>query len=324
MSTPEPPLAVPAPKTAVAPVLDTQNVLWYFGALAGTAASFAVIAQVSQSARGLWILLASLAFIGVYAAAAFLLIRSGWLIPGGVIASTAVTFVPLAVLAFEVLIGVTSGKPAPSSGAVAGIEAEQPPTVHGFDGRGFSLAVATALAGLLVYRLARYAYVFAWIAIATLIAVELLVPAFDSNPSSKVQIDVLLVLGLVFVAVGLVADRQKSRRVAFWWHFVGLVAITIGFTYHAAVHSSPGWFFIIVAGLVALGLAVELERAFFAFFGLVGIYSPFVHYSDAWLGKLGIAFALAVLGFAILGVGIAVQHSVERWTGFSRRPPAAA
>ena len=323
VETTEPPPAAPEAKTPAVPVLDTQNVLWYFGALAGTAASVAVIAQVSQANRGVWILLASLAFIAVYAGAAVALVRSGWLVPGGVIASAAVTFVPFAVLAFEVLIGVASGAPRPSTDVVIAGE-EQTTPIHGFDGRAFSLAVATVAAGLLVFWLSRYAYVFLWISIASLIAVELFVPALDSNPSSETQLNVLLGTGLAFVAIGLVADRRGLRHVAFWWHLVGLLAITSGFSYHAAAHSSPGWLFIVAAGLVALGLAIALERATFAFFGLLGIYSPFLHYSDEWFGNLGIAFALAVLGFAIVGIGLAVQSSGGQLSGRVGPRPAAA
>jgi hypothetical protein len=74
--------------------------------------------------------------------------------------------------------------------------------------------------------------------------------------------------------------------------------------------SSPGWLFIVAAGLVALGLAIALERATFAFFELLGIYAPFLHYSDTWFGNLGLAFALAVLGFAILA-GRACSSELE-------------
>ncbi|HEX4323306.1 MAG TPA: hypothetical protein VHZ77_01620 [Gaiellaceae bacterium] len=320
METTEPPPAETVSKTAAAPVLDTQNVLWYFGALAGTGASFAVVAQVSGAARGLWILLASLAFIAAYALAATLLIRSGWLIPGGVIAATAVTFVPLAVAAFEVLVGLASGNPAPTSESIVAVEEQQPPVAHGFDWHGFSLAVATVAAGLAVYWLTRYSYVFLWVAIATLLVVELFVPAVDSSPSTETRVDVLFGTGLAFVAIGLYADWRAARREAFWWHLVGLWALTLGFSYHVAVHSSPGWIFVVAAGIVALGLSIELRRASFAFFGLLGIYSPFVHYSDDWFGNLGIAFALAVLGFAILAVGISVQQSGGRLSGRLARP----
>src|SRR5205823_1799435 len=44
------------------PRFDTANILWYLGAIATAFASNAVVAAVHSSARGIWILLVSLAF----------------------------------------------------------------------------------------------------------------------------------------------------------------------------------------------------------------------------------------------------------------------
>src|SRR5438132_189485 len=53
---------VPAP-VREQPAFDTPNILWFFGAFTAAGASDAVIAQVHHSARGVWILLVSLAFL---------------------------------------------------------------------------------------------------------------------------------------------------------------------------------------------------------------------------------------------------------------------
>ena len=65
------------------PRLDPPNILWFFGGLTAAAASLAVISRVHPSARGLWILLAALAFLAAFAAVSALLLGSGWRVPGG-------------------------------------------------------------------------------------------------------------------------------------------------------------------------------------------------------------------------------------------------
>jgi hypothetical protein len=305
------------PRTPAVPVLDPPNVLWYFGALAGTIACVAIVGQVPASARGTWVLLVSLAFIGVYAALSFGLLRAGWQIPGGVVAATAVSFVPIAGAAFEQLVGIGATKVVPDSGTVLG-DTESPPgaPVEAFHGRSFALVLLTIVAGLLVYRRLRFAFVLAWVAVAAFIGTQIVLPLFDSDPGTAAHFDAALGAGIFLVVVGLVLDQRGIRREAFWWHLVGLVAVTAAFSYHTSFHSSPGWVSALLAGLVALGLAVLYRRATFAFFGLLGLYAPLAHYGDDWFGNLGLACALAALGFTILAAGIVVQ-------GTNRRLPAA-
>ncbi len=303
----------PEPKTPAVPVLDPPNVLWYFGALAGTVACMAIVGQVPASARGTWVLLVSLAFLGAYAAVSVGLLRAGWQIPGGIVAATAVSFVPIAGAAFEQLIGVGATKVVPDSGTVLG-DTESPPgaPVEAFHGRSFALVLLTIAAGLLVYRQLRFTFVFAWIAVATFIGTQIVLPLFDSHPSTAAHFDAALGAGIFLVAVGLALDHRRLRREAFWWHLVGLLAVTAAFSYHTSFHSSPGWFFALLAGLVALGLAVVYRRPTFAFFGLLGLYAPLAHYGDDWFGNLGLACALATLGFTVLAAGVLVQESNRR------------
>jgi hypothetical protein len=103
---PAPPPPAPAAPTADLPVFDTPNILWHFGALSAAVAGIAVIGEVHHSARGFWVLLVSLAFLAAFAIAAAALLRTDRGIPGGILAATAVSFVPLAGEGFERLIGV--------------------------------------------------------------------------------------------------------------------------------------------------------------------------------------------------------------------------
>jgi hypothetical protein len=69
--------------TAERPRLDPPNILWFFGGLTAAAAGNAVVSRVHPSARGLWMLLAALAFLAVFAALSTALLRAGWTVPGG-------------------------------------------------------------------------------------------------------------------------------------------------------------------------------------------------------------------------------------------------
>jgi hypothetical protein len=303
-------------RTAAAPLLDTQNVFWYFGALAGTAACIALAGQVPESARGLWILLVSLAFLAAYGVGVVALQRAGWLVSAGVLAATAVTFVPIAGAAFERLVGITSTHAHLESPViVAGDGGPAPLGVQGgdtFSGSAFVLALLTVVAGLVVYRLVRYAYVFLWVAVAALVATQILVPAFDAHPGADGRFDAALATGILFVILGLLLDANDLRRQAFWWHVVALAAVTSALAYHTGFHRSGWWIADLAAGLAALAVAAVVERATFAFFGLLGLYAPFVHWSGDWFGNVGTALALAVVGFSILALGILVQREQGR------------
>ena len=319
---PPPPLPLPAPaaQSAALPVFDTQNILWHFGALSAAVAGIAVVGQVHHSARGFWVLLVSLAFLAAFAAAAAGLLRADRRVPGGILAATAISFVPLAGEGFERLIGVwgpAGGTAVYSSGGVS-VNAGAV-VVDSFDGHEFALALATAAAGLVVYALVRYAFVFAWVVVATLSAVELLLPVVVSHPNGADRANTLLLAGLVFVGIGLYADLLHARRVGFWWHLVGLAMITAAFVYDTIVHHSPGWILMLSAGLAALVFAAPLHRATWALFGLLGTWAPIVHYSSTWFGGLGTAFALFVIGLSILAAGLAVQRAGDSWAGLLTR-----
>jgi hypothetical protein len=291
---------------AARPVFDTPNILWYFGTLTATAASVTVIGDVHGSARGAWILLVSLAFLGAYALLSAALLHAGLTIPGGVVAATAVTFVPVATGGFERLIGVWRNPNGPGP-------------FQEFEGPDLVLVLATVVGGVVAYALVRYGFVFAYIAIATFLSTQLLVPIFVSQPTPSDHATAVLIVGVGFLGVGIFADLNHSRWTAFWWHIVGLVTMTVGLAYHAFSHTSFGWVLILIVGVLVLALAAPLHRATWGLFGVAGTYAPVVHYTDKWFGNLGTAFALAVVGFGLVGIGIAIQRAGDSWTGVLAR-----
>jgi hypothetical protein len=84
---------------------DPPHILWYFGALTAALAGSATVLAVSPGARGVYQLLVGLVLATLFGAAAALLLRAGWRVPGGVLVVTTVLMVPTVVQAFERLLG---------------------------------------------------------------------------------------------------------------------------------------------------------------------------------------------------------------------------
>jgi hypothetical protein len=277
------------------PAFDTPNILWFFGAFTAAAASDAVIAQVHHSARGVWILLVSLAFLAAFALLSAALLRSGWWVPGGVLAAMAVTFVAPAGGAFERLIGVWHVGPSLDP-------------FQEYEGPLFALALTVALAGLIAFALVHFHFILAIVALTTFVAAQLLLPVVASRPGPGTHANAFIVLGGAMIVVGLALDAAGARRAAFWWHLVGLTALATGLGYYAFRHASWGWVLIFVAGSGFLLFATVLIRGTWAVFGVAGFYAPIAHYLDVWLGRLGTTFALAAVGIGLVALGVATRR----------------
>jgi hypothetical protein len=275
---------------------DTPNILWHLGALTASFAGVAVISRIHPSARGAWIMLGALGFLAVFASLSEVLRGKGWTVPGGVIAATSLIFVPIVVGAFEDLIGVLSTESATFPNAR-------------FEGSYLVIAVATVAAGLAVYSYTRYPFVFAYVAGATILSIQVLVPAMVSNPSPSDNATIALLTGIAFLAIGTAADRRGFRREAFWWHVTGLVAMSFGFGYHAFENTSAGWLLTLVVFAAVLALAVPLRRATWGLFGVAGTYAGLAHYATKWFGTLGTAFSLTLVGLGLVACGIALERA---------------
>ncbi len=282
------------------PAFDAPNILWFFGAFTAAAASEAVITQVHPSARGAWILLVSLAFLGVFAAVSAGLLLMGWWVPGGVLAAMAVTFVAPATIAFERLIGVWNGDVALGP-------------FQEFEGPIFAVVVATAAAGMIAFAIVRFHFILAIVAVAAFVAAQLLLPAFVTPPEPGDYATAFVVVGGMLILAGLALDAAPARRSAFWWHVVGLTTLAIGLGYHAFRNATWGWVMIFVVGIAVLLFATALMRGTWAVFGVIGFYAPIAHYLNAWLGNLGTAFALVAAGLGLVALGVAARHFGGVW-----------
>jgi hypothetical protein len=304
------------------PVFDAPNILWYFGASAGTLACLELVSGVGDGARGLWMLLVALGFAGAYVLLAAWLLRRGSTIPGGVVAAWTVAFVLAAGDSFEQLVGLTHASQVSVSLDRLNVPAAGP--FARFEGHELGLGILTVAAGLAVYVWTRFPFVLAFAVSGALISAELLVPAVVSHPSASDHATALIVFGIALLVAGILVDLRAARRQAFWFHVVGLMALSAGLAYHAATHSSWGWKLILVEGILVLALAAPLRRATWTLFGIAGLYAPLAHYASDWFGSTGTDAALGLIGFAFVALGIAVQASERGWVGLSgERPPRA-
>jgi hypothetical protein len=285
------------------PRFDTPNVLWFFGAIATASASNAVVAAVHPSARGTWILLVALVFAAVYAAFSLVLRARGWWVPGGLFATVVVTLVPVIGYGFERLIGVWP--------ETLNQEGPAPET---FQGAFFALGLVTMIVGLVVCALVRFEFVLVVVTVAALVTAQLLLPAFVDHPSADDSATTAIVTGALLVLAGLLLDRRGKRRLAFWWHVVGLAGIAIGLVYFTGSEGDDGgWVAMLVTGLVVLLLAAPLGRATWAVYGVAGAYAPVVHYIVDGGGRLAIPLALVFVALGIVALGIVMQLYGAAW-----------
>jgi hypothetical protein len=248
---------------------------------------------VHPSARGLWILLASLAFLAGFATASAWLRGAGWTVPGGVLVVAAVVFVAPAAVGLLRLVGFWHD--------ATGLD-----PLEEYEGPLVLVALATALAGLFAFR--RSASRSCW---------RFRPPpsprsASSSCPSSRRGRAPPITRtarsspgpfsspwGLRSTAGARVAPRSGGTS----W----LATLTLGLSYQAFRNSSWGWILILVAGAGFLAFATVLRRATWALFGVAGFFAATAHYLDEWLGTLGAAFAIGLVGPGLVALGIAAQ-----------------
>jgi branched-subunit amino acid ABC-type transport system permease component len=63
--------------------MDPPNVLWFAGAYSTALCSYALFQTLPNTHKSVWILLAAMAFLLAYGAAARLLLRALWRVPAG-------------------------------------------------------------------------------------------------------------------------------------------------------------------------------------------------------------------------------------------------
>ena len=287
------------------------EILWYFGALVAAGAGDILIADTSSAHRGIWMLLVGLACMAVFGALAAAFLRLGHWLPGGVVAAAVVWLAPPTEVAFEHLCGVHprlfGGGPSQPID-VTGVGAVTPPAPGGgFHGSLFSIAVGTAIVGLAVFWLVRFAFVLLPVVVSLAIAVLLFLPAVVSHPSGGDYIVAALLTGIVFCVGALLLDAREHRADAFWWYVVGLFEIAVAFVYYLARSGGWVWLVLLVVAAAVLVASAPLARAVWAVYALVGVYAALVHYVADATGSWRTALVLTIVGLLLVAAGLALD-----------------
>lgn len=245
------------------------------------------------------------------------LLRRGWRVPGGLVAAVVVALVPLIVYAFERVVGLWPDRELGEYGDF----------YDWISGGWFAMEVATVLAALLALRLVGFPFLVAPLAfVAWFASMDFTEVVFGEDASDNARAGVSAAVGLVMLAAGWMLDLRRRRAHAFWLHLFGLMSIAGAFCYLGAdLDSSWPWHVQCVLGAIGLVVAVMLRRRVYAVFGALGIV--------AWLGWLSaevfadtilFPLAVAVLGLAVMGFGIALARYGKGWAASiaGRLPPS--
>jgi hypothetical protein len=258
-----------------------------------------------------WILLAAIAFLIVYSAASHRLLRVGWRVPGGLAAALAVAIVPAVGVGFLRLIDVWS--------------TDMPLT--NFNGSAVAVAIATAIAGLIAYRLTRFSFLFSTVVTSILVAGQFVAVAGGSTIGGDDRPTAALVSGGLVVIAGVFLDAFGRRREAFWFHALGWLSAAAGlvfFVVEPGADEARGWIPMLIVGALMMVASGLIGRATWAVYGVLGYYASLLHYMIGGLNEDRWTFALPslALGLSIFGLGMALHRYGGVWAErFVRRPP---
>jgi len=290
--------------------MDPPNVLWFTATYAIAFGSYALLGALPESHSSVWIFVAAIALLLVYAAASLRLLRHGWGVPGGLAAALAVAMVPAVGVGFLRLIDAWS--------------TDMPLT--GFNRGAVAVAIVTALAGLIVYWLTRFSFLFFTVVTAILVTAQFLAVADDST-SGRNRATAALVAGGLLVIVGIFLDAFSRRRDAFWFHALGWLSAAAGlvfFVVEPGGDPARGWIPMLIVGTLMVIASGPIRRATWAVYGVLGYYAPLLHYLITGLNERSWPFALALLavGLSLFVVGMLLHRYGKTWAErFVRRPP---
>jgi hypothetical protein len=288
------------------PRMDPPNVLWFFGAIVMAVAVNLLLSTFPSSHNGLWIFLGALLFLLVFIAASLLLLGVFWWVPAGLASALAVSLVPGTTIGFLKLITLWPDDPLYTP-------------FSDFSGWAFFVALLSAAAGVVAFERTRFAFILAEVALAALIAAQLLTPVFSG--SSDAHATMAVVSGAALVALGIFLDTLGRRREAFWFHVLGFFAVAAALVYWASLSSGNhqrGWIPMLVAGIVVMLAAGPIRRATWAVYGVLGYFVPVVRYMVDGLDQDSWPFALwlMLVALSIFLVGISLhRYGRGLWRG---------
>lgn len=168
----------------------------------------------------------------------------------------------------------------------------------------FPVQAAAALAAALAYRAFGIPFLVAPLAVAAWFAAQDAAPLlFGQDLAWSQRVLVSALSGLVFIAAGVAVEGRTRGDVAFWCYLPGLLAFSGGLlTWTGASDLALALVAMLHAGLVLASLL--LGRRGFAVAGALGMAAAAGRLADDLLEPTALAFALAGVALAVLGLGL--------------------
>ena len=294
------------------PRFSFVHVLYYLGGLIAIGA-MSLFMTLGWNALGGW----GGAFTAVcYAVLALALThwfleRKGLQIPAGIMATLAVTMVPLAIFGVQMALGYWGANM---------------PLRHYhqyIDGRWLMMELGTLAVGAIL--LWRYRFPFMLMPIS----VTLWYMSMDLGPllvgsnweDWDIRKLISLYFGILFVGLAFWVDirsRRSSKDFAFWLYLFGVLTFWGGLS---AMHSGSELGKLLY-GLLNVGMILAgaiLGRRVFAVFGGLGVAGYLGYLAErVFHDSLLFPFALSLIGLAIIALGVRWQRNEARWTAHLR------
>ncbi|TBV06961.1 DUF2157 domain-containing protein [Stutzerimonas kirkiae] len=285
------------------------HVAYYLGALLIMGALGWLLNEAWTSLGDSALLALGGSYLLLTAAAGIALWRRQRFIPGGLLASVAVSLVPLVSFAALRLLDLW------------------PQGQHDFDdyyryidSQWLILEVATILAGLLMLRLVPFPFIVMPIALALwFMSMDLGRLLFPDSFGWNDRCLVSLLFGLAVLLPSLWLDGRRQGDFAFWGYLAGLLAFWGGLTMMES-NSEIGKLFYCLVNLLLLVFAVLLRRPLFMVFGGLGLAGYLSYLArEVFADSLLFPLFVSLIGIVLIALGMLYQKHRERLTASLRR-----
>jgi hypothetical protein len=283
-----------------------SHILFYLGGLLAIGAMSLFMTLGWQSFGGMGIFIIALIYgIGACAVSDWMLWHKRQPVPAGLLATLAVTMVPLAIYGLQDYLGMWD----------SGL------TYHDFhayiDSRWMIMELGTLVGGLLLFW--RYRLPFMMMPIAVTLwymSMDLTPYLFHDMDYDWVQRQrVSIVVGLLMLIGAFILDLRTRhiRDYAWWIYLFGLMAFWGGLSLQ---HSGNEWakFGYCLINLALITFGGMIGRRVFAVFGGLGVSGYLGYLSwDLFQDSLLFPFVLTLIGFALIGAGMYWQKFENRF-----------
>lgn len=280
------------------------HVAFYFGALLIMGAMGWLLTEAWMSIGDSALLVVASLYIASLTLLAVKLQHRQQPVAAGVLATVAVSIVPLVVFAIERLAGWWP---------LDDTQSDYHQYYTYVQGGWVLMEAATVVAGLLMLRLVPFPFIVMPIAVALwFMSMDLSEWFFGSPFSWEQRRTVSLWFGLALLVVFIVVDGRTRRDYAGWGYLAGLAAFWGGLTLMDS-GSELGKAFYCLINLGLMGLAVLLRRPAFMVFGAMGVaaYLGYLSY-DVFADSLLFPLVLTLIGLGVIGLGLLYQKRREQ------------